>query len=213
MAEIEIKPRDKKPNNWLWLLALLAVVGLVLFLLTRNRDKAENTVANAGNKVEAAGEAAANKAEDVWANVNRNAPKVERPELSISSPDFEARGNDQYTVYSLGENLLFDTDQATLRSDAQQNLQQVVASIQQRYPNGQVRIYGHADAEGAQQHNQPLSQQRAESVKEWLTSNGQIDASRISIHPMGEKDPVAPNTTESGKQQNRRVEIVAINNQ
>jgi outer membrane protein OmpA-like peptidoglycan-associated protein len=111
----------------------------------------------------------------------------------------------------MGENLLFDTDKATLRPDAEQNLQQIAGSLKQRYAGGQVRIYGHTDARADASYNKELSEQRAEAVKNWLVSNAGVDASRISIQPMGESDPVASNQTKSGQQQNRRVEIVAMN--
>lgn len=223
MAEIEIKPKEKGGFNWLWLLAIAVLAGLVIWLLTRNKDTDAN-MASAGNKVETAAGAAADKvkdagegvaaeAEDAWQSIDLNAPKVERPELKISSPNFETRGTDNYTIYSVGEELLFDTDKADLRSDAKENLQQVAASIQQRYNNGQIRIYGFTDATAGQQYNKELSEQRAENVKNWLVQNGNVDASRISIHPMGESNPEASNQTESGRQQNRRVEIVAMNGQ
>ena len=54
------------------------------------------------------------------------------------------------------------------------------------------------------------SKQRADAVKGWLQSNG-IDAGRISVNAIGEARPVASNSTEAGRQQNRRVEIVARN--
>lgn len=223
MAEIEIKPKEKGGFNWMWLLAIAALAGLVIWLVTRNKDT-ENTVADAGNKIEntaagaagavkEAGEDVAAEARDAWESVDLNAPKVERPELKISSPDFETRGNDNYTVYSLGEKLLFDTDQAELSADAKENLQQVVASINQRYANGNIRLYGFTDATAGKEYNKELSEKRAENVKNWLTQNGNIDASRISVHPMGEANPEASNQTESGRQQNRRVEIVAMNAQ
>ncbi len=216
MAEINIEPRSKRPI-WPWILGVLLLGGLIWFL-TRDRDRdpasapvavgaAANDAADAaGNAVENVGDAAAN----VWSKIDRNAPKVDIPELKINSPDFEARGNDQYTIYSLGENLLFDTDKATLRADAAQNLKQVVASIKQRHPEGQIRVYGHADATAGAEHNKELSEQRAEAVKNWLTSNADMDASRISIVPVGENKPVASNQTEAGRQQNRRVEIVSV---
>jgi outer membrane protein OmpA-like peptidoglycan-associated protein len=116
-------------------------------------------------------------------------------------------------VYSLGEKLLFDTDKAELRADAKNNLQQVVTSINQRYANGNIRLYGFTDATAGKEYNKELSEKRAENVKNWLTQNGKIDASRISVHPMGEASPEASNKTEAGRQQNRRVEIVAMNAQ
>ncbi len=149
---------------------------------------------------------------DVWKDVDLNAPNVSIPEVKIKSPDFETRGNDNYTVYSLGENVLFDSDKATLKDDAKQNLQQIANSIKQRYDSGQVRIYGHTDSKDTENHNQQLSEQRAEAVKNWLVQQGGIEESRISLNAMGEDKPIRSNQTMQGREQNRRVEIVALNN-
>ena len=213
MAEINIEPKEKKGPNWLWILGIALLAGLVIWLLA-GRNNERETVATQTEQVGAGAGATtndANTAEASWRNIDMNAPVVKHPEINISSPDFETRGNDMYTIYSLGESLLFDTDKATLRSDAKQNLDQIAASLKQRYNEGQVRIYGHADATADASHNRELSEQRAEAVKNWLTSNAGIDASRISIQPMGESDPAASNQTEKGRQMNRRVEIVAMN--
>lgn len=213
MAEINIEPKKKGPN-WLWILGIAALLGVVIWLLAGNRNDNESTVATTNTEAVGAGGTsndANTNTEDSWRAVDFNAPKVQREEITISSPDFELRGNDQYTIYSMGEALLFDTDQAALRADAKENLEQITASLKQRYQEGQVRIYGHADARDDAADNQQLSEQRAQAVKEWLVSNGGIEESRISIHPMGESAPVASNQTKSGQQQNRRVEIVAMN--
>jgi outer membrane protein OmpA-like peptidoglycan-associated protein len=213
MAEINIEPRDKgKGFNWLWILGILALIGVVAWLFAGNKEDTEDTVATSTTEQVAPAVATNDaNAEDMWRDVDLNAPAVKHPEINISSSDFEVRGNDKYSVYSLGENLLFETDKATLSSGAKQNLDQIAASLKQRYDGGQIRIYGHADARADASHNQQLSQDRAASVKNWLVSNANIDASRISIHPMGESDPVASNQTKSGQKQNRRVEIVAMN--
>ncbi|QHT71213.1 OmpA family protein [Rhodocytophaga rosea] len=209
MAEINIEPK-KKGFNWLWILGILALVGIVGWLLSRDRN-IESDAAAMRNDAETIENGVSTGAADMWRDVDLNVPRINHPEIKINSSDFELRGNDMYTVYSMGEKLLFDTDQATIRSDARENLEQIVASIDQRYGQGQIRIYGHADARADAEHNKELSQQRAEAVKNWLVTNASMDASRISIHPMGEADPVASNQTKSGQQQNRRVEIVAMN--
>ena len=69
---------------------------------------------------------------------------------------------------------------------------------------------GFADSRGDKNYNKELSAQRAEAVRNWLTSNASIGADRISIEPMGESAPVASNATPEGRQQNRRVEIAVI---
>jgi outer membrane protein OmpA-like peptidoglycan-associated protein len=213
MAEINIEPRDKgKGFNWLWILGIIALIGIVAWLFAGRGNDRENTVADRTSEgVGAVVGANDANTEDMWRDIDLNVPEVKHPEINISSPDFAVRGNARYSVYSLGENLLFETDKATLSSDAKQNLDQIAASLKQRYNQGQIRIYGHADARADASYNQQLSQERAKAVKNWLVTNANFDASRISIHPMGESDPVASNQTQTGQQKNRRVEIVAMN--
>jgi outer membrane protein OmpA-like peptidoglycan-associated protein len=66
---------------------------------------------------------------------------------------------------------------------------------------------GFADSRGDKSYNKELSAQRAEAVKNYLVKNGNIEAARISVEPMGEAAPVASNATAAGRQENRRVEI------
>jgi len=68
-------------------------------------------------------------------------------------------------------------------------------------------IEGHTDSTGSDSYNQELSQRRAEAVRNFLVSNG-ITGDRIVARGYGESYPVTVNTTEAGRQQNRRVEVV-----
>jgi outer membrane protein OmpA-like peptidoglycan-associated protein len=61
--------------------------------------------------------------------------------------------------------------------------------------------------------NKQLSRERAEAVRNFLVSEGKIEESRVSIFAEGENKPVASNENAAGRQQNRRVEIVVMNNQ
>lgn len=148
------------------------------------------------------------KAEDAWARVDWNSPVLKYEE--VKSTDVNVRGNEQYGIYGLGENVLFETGKAEIRPAAMDNLMQVAASVNQRYADGKVKVYGYTDAAGAADANQALSQQRAEAVKSFLSSKGNIAADRISMYAEGESAPVASNENASGREQNRRVEIVAM---
>jgi len=127
----------------------------------------------------------------------------------VTDRGITVRGTDNYGVYELEESVLFNTGEASIRPDAEAKLKSIAASINQRYNGGRVRIYGFTDATGSAQSNQQLSQQRAEAVRTWLSSNGNMPADRLSIQAMGESGAVASNNTEAGKQQNRRVQVVA----
>ncbi len=148
------------------------------------------------------------KAENAWDRVDWNSPALKYDE--VKSKDVNVRGNDQYGIYGLGENVLFETGKADIRKDAADNLNQVAASIKQHYDGGKVKVYGFTDDKGAADANAELSRQRAETVKTWLSANGNIAADRIAMYAQGESHPVASNETAGGREQNRRVEVVAM---
>ncbi len=197
---------------------LLSAAAALLLASCSSTDKKENTtgdgdtavlqgrdqtVDNDGQK----GEMGSPNDNANWADIDFiGAPAVKYDE--ITDRDIDVRGNDQYGIYGLGENVLFNTGESTIRPDAEARLKTVAGSINQRYGGGRVKIYGFTDAEGSEAANMQLSQARAEAVKTYLSSNG-IDAGRVSVHAKGEAGPVASNATEAGKQQNRRVQIVA----
>jgi OOP family OmpA-OmpF porin len=70
-----------------------------------------------------------------------------------------------------------------------------------------LRVSGHTDSTGSDGHNQKLSEDRAQAVADYLMNKGAIAKSRISVVGYGKHRPVASNSTEEGRQQNRRVEI------
>ena len=102
--------------------------------------------------------------------------------------------------------VLFDFDKATLRPGAREKLAKV-AGIILAHPGLKADAEGHADAIGTDDYNQRLSERRAESVRSFLVQEG-ISAGAVSATGFGESRPVATNGTETGRQQNRRVELV-----
>ena len=101
--------------------------------------------------------------------------------------------------------ILFDVNSSTLRAEAQNNLRQLVASLEE-YEGTDVLVVGHTDATGAAEYNQGLSERRADAARNFLVGAG-LDASRVTAIGRGEMEPVATNDTEAGRQDNRRVEI------
>lgn len=198
---------------------LLPAAALLLMASCASTDKKENTTGNEDTAVlltrdktvdndDQPGETGSASDDANWNDIDfTGAPAVKYSE--ITDRDIEVRGNESYGIYGLGENVLFNTGESTLRSDAEGRLRSIAASINQRYGGGRVKIYGFTDAEGSDAANMQLSQARAAAVKTWLQSNGNIAADRLSVHAKGESGPVASNATDAGKQQNRRVQIVA----
>jgi outer membrane protein OmpA-like peptidoglycan-associated protein len=150
-------------------------------------------------------ESATNSVADAWDVAKAKLADVKFKEITL--PGISVRGDSTYNVYSVDEKVLFDTEKADIKPDAVASLQQITASIGQRYGTRAVRVMGFADSRGDKSYNRELSEKRAEAVKKYLVDTGKIDASRVSIEPMGEAQPVASNATAAGRQENRRVEI------
>lgn len=159
-------------------------------------------------RVEADGAEIKDVGDDFWAGVNWDAPVVEDPDLKDS--DIEVRQEEEYTIYTLDDKLLFDTDKAQIRTEGEEKLKQVAEELKGLPQNGQIRIFGHADARASNEYNKELSAERANAVKDWLQNKGGIAANRLSIEAMGETAPRATNETARGRQLNRRVAIVAV---
>lgn len=107
--------------------------------------------------------------------------------------------------------ILFDFDRAALKAQARADLAELAASLQ-RYDNTDVVIYGHTDSVGSDDYNLRLSEERARAAAEYLMSQG-ISRSRITTIGKGETAPVASNETDSGRAQNRRVEVAIFANE
>ncbi len=102
--------------------------------------------------------------------------------------------------------VLFDTGKADLKSSARERLAKV-AGILIAYPDIHVEIDGYTDSTGSLEFNERLSQQRAESVRSYLASQG-VNSASITTQGFGPSQPIASNDTAAGRQQNRRVELV-----
>ncbi|MBP6311774.1 MAG: OmpA family protein [Flavobacteriales bacterium] len=106
--------------------------------------------------------------------------------------------------------LLFAVNQSSLSPAAQNNLGSLASTLL-KYDDTEVLIEGHTDADGSDALNQQLSEERAKSVDRFLIQKG-LKPSRMSTVGYGETQPVADNTSDQGKAQNRRVEIAIYAN-
>ncbi len=105
-------------------------------------------------------------------------------------------------------NIFFEFNKADLKSESFDELNKVVDFLKNK-PTVEIEISGHTDDKGSDDYNMKLSQQRAESVVNYLTSKG-IASSRLTAKGYGETKPIASNATESGREQNRRVEFTIL---
>ena len=110
-------------------------------------------------------------------------------------------------VFVVESENLFDTGSNVLRPEAIRELDRGIRFIQ-RFQPIKVRIEGHTDDSGDADFNMTLSQERADSVKEYLVSQGNIDEEVLVPVGYGESKPLASNDTPEGQRKNRRFEIV-----
>jgi outer membrane protein OmpA-like peptidoglycan-associated protein len=106
--------------------------------------------------------------------------------------------------------VLFDTGQYTLKPGAREKLAKV-SGILLAYPNLQLQVEGYTDNVGSEDFNQSLSEKRADAVRDYLTSQG-VTMGNISAAGYGMSDPIADNSTNQGRAENRRVELVVSGN-
>ena len=107
--------------------------------------------------------------------------------------------------------ILFDVNSANLRPASVSEIDKM-AAVLQKYPDTNILIEGHTDASGSDAINQPLSVRRAQAVANETIAKG-VAASRVTTQGYGSSQPVADNSTEVGKQANRRVEVAIYANE
>lgn len=109
-------------------------------------------------------------------------------------------------AYNVRINVMFETNSATLAGDQHAELDRLVAALNST-PTLSAIIEGHTDSAGTAEHNQDLSERRAATVADYLTSHG-VNANRVRAQGFGELRPIADNTTAEGRAQNRRVVLL-----
>jgi outer membrane protein OmpA-like peptidoglycan-associated protein len=153
----------------------------------------------------AASEAARANAEAARANAEKDAQALRdrlREQLNLV---LQTRDTARGLIVNMSD-VLFDFNQASLKPGAKEKLAKV-SGILLAYPTLRLKVEGHTDSVGSDEYNMKLSQKRADSVRDYLTSNG-IAGGNITATGLGKADPVATNDTAAGRQQNRRVELV-----
>jgi outer membrane protein OmpA-like peptidoglycan-associated protein len=111
----------------------------------------------------------------------------------------------QAMLSSYAKTINFDYGKSSIQEAANETLQAIVAILIE-YPKANFIIAGHTDSIGSEKFNQTLSEERAASIVEFLTSNG-VDPNRLSSIGFGETSPITSNDTKDGMAQNRRVEV------
>jgi len=149
----------------------------------------------------------AHKLEAKQAREQAKQAESQAQKLKQELAELKAKETKRGYVVTLG-NILFKVDSAELSSDGMQSLFRLVTFLKD-FPEREVVVEGYTDSTGSGVYNLKLSQQRADSVRSFLISNG-LSPDRIVARGYGEAYPVAPNNTVAGRQQNRRVEIIIL---
>ncbi|MCP5039065.1 MAG: OmpA family protein [Rhodobacteraceae bacterium] len=125
---------------------------------------------------------------------------------AVNNSDIEVVNTGSELIVTMPNDILFATDSATVGSGLTRDLASL-AGVLIDYPASTINVVGHTDNVGEASYNLSLSRRRAASVAGVLMDNG-VSAARLVTIGRGEDEPVASNLTASGRQQNRRVEII-----
>ena len=182
---------------------------------TQTSLDARTAEANAANRQVASMKETANQQSEELAAANASAAAananaasgqatIARQEQQLK--ELNAKKTKRGMVITLGD-VLFGINKSELKSGGMHNVQKL-ADFLKEYPKHKVLIEGYTDSTGSAEHNQKLSEQRANSVQAVLVSQMGISQDRITTRGYGEEFPVAKNDSTSNRQMNRRVEII-----
>ncbi|QSX75724.1 OmpA family protein [Lysobacter arenosi] len=129
-----------------------------------------------------------------------------RDQMAGTGVDVVRDGNN--ITLNMPSGITFDFDKSNLKPEFYPVLDNVARTLQE-YNQTIVEVAGHTDSVGSDAYNQKLSEQRADAVSGYLTSRG-LNRDRFIVVGAGETHPVASNDTDSGRAQNRRVEITLV---
>ncbi len=133
---------------------------------------------------------------------------AQKQQIEQELAELQAKQTDRGAVITLG-NILFEVNKSTLLPGGYLAIDKL-SEFLKKYPSRNLSIEGHTDSRGSDMYNLGLSQQRATSVFNALLQRG-ISGHRMIAKGQGESYPVASNETEVGRQQNRRVEVIILN--
>ena len=131
-------------------------------------------------------------------------------ELAYDLPGATVQRVGEGIAVTFPDGLLFGYDSDQLTSEARDNLRRFAASLQ-KYPNTRTLIVGHTDSDGTAAYNMDLSDRRSLSAASFICGEG-VNRARVTTAGRGESEPIATNSTDDGRRQNRRVEIAIFAN-
>ncbi len=198
--------------RWMWP-ALVALAAIALFLGTRSKHRVPAPVADTttGRSRAAAGEVAELSSGIVQLRLpNDNVLSVPASSAEAKLVAFlndSTRAADD-TSWIVLDRVHFESNSSKIDPDAEAQAKNI-SDILKAYPHATAKIGGYTDSTGSDAANLRLSRSRAESAQASVEHNG-LAATRVAAEGFGSKDPVAPNSTDDGKAQNRRVALLVI---
>lgn len=108
------------------------------------------------------------------------------------------------------DKIQFEADKAIIKGESSSLLDEIADVMRNNPQVKKISIEGHASSDGNPQHNQQLSAERASAVMDYLVKKEKIDASRLAAKGWGSQKPIAPNDTAEGREKNRRVEFLVV---
>ncbi|MBI3097786.1 MAG: OmpA family protein [Planctomycetes bacterium] len=142
------------------------------------------------------------------------APKEDPRLKEMAEAGFKARSKDGQTTVTLESSVLFDSGSATLTRSGKEVLSKLAGIVKSKYAAARYRVEGHTDNQPIKmsrfRNNWDLSAERAVGVLEYLTKDAGIEEGKFEIVGYADTRPVADNSAEAGRKQNRRVEIVIV---
>ncbi len=177
-----------------------AAIGAIAGAIIGNATGGNNTVRGA-----AIGAAAGAIAGNLWSK-RMQEQQAAMEQATAGTPVEVTRTEDNQLKLNIPSDISFDRNSATLKPELRSVLDTFAQGLTRNGSGMVVRIVGHTDSTGTDAINNPLSLQRAESVKNYLNDRG-VPASRIETVGRGSREPIASNATAAGQAKNRRVEI------
>ena len=110
----------------------------------------------------------------------------------------------------VGALILFDYNSDRIKDESKSLLREYGKALQGPLKDAVLIVAGHTDGIGSDRYNLDLSNRRAEAIKKFIVAEFQIADRRLIVKPYGKSKPIAPNETEEGRAQNRRVEFIRI---
>jgi outer membrane protein OmpA-like peptidoglycan-associated protein len=132
-----------------------------------------------------------------------------RPTVQINKRPKAASVKIQGNEIKISKQIHFETDSAKIMGDSNALLEEIADVMQRSQGLKKVEIQGHTDNTGSREHNQQLSEARAQSVKAWLVGAG-VDGNRLTAKGFGQDRPLAPNVTAGNRAKNRRVQFIIL---